>query len=115
LTVAFYLDENVQRAITAGLRLRGVEALTVQEDGRAGAPDSAVLDRATELARPVFSHDVDLLSEGQRRLREGISFPGVVYAHQTRTTIGECVRDLELIAKTASPEDLVNRILFLPI
>jgi hypothetical protein len=73
LTVAFYLDENVQRAITAGLRLRGVEALTVQEDGRAGAPDSAVLDRATELARPVFSHDVDLLCTPTRPGRRSAS------------------------------------------
>jgi len=37
LKVAFYFDENVQRAITAGLRLRGVD-----EDGTlAGEPPVA--------------------------------------------------------------------------
>jgi hypothetical protein len=43
--------------------LRGVDVLTVQEDGRAGASDAAVLDRATELGRVLFTQDDDLLVE----------------------------------------------------
>ncbi len=31
MSIAFYLDENVHRAITNGLRIRNVEVLTVQE------------------------------------------------------------------------------------
>jgi hypothetical protein len=30
-------------------------------------------------------------------------------------TIGECVRDLELIAQAASPEEMANQVLFLPL
>lgn len=48
MSIAFYMDENVPRQITVGLRLRGVDDLTVQEDGRAGMIDPAVLDRAIE-------------------------------------------------------------------
>ncbi|WP_293133656.1 DUF5615 family PIN-like protein [Okeania sp. SIO3I5] len=29
----FYMDENVSRLITEGLRRRGIDVLTVQEDG----------------------------------------------------------------------------------
>ena len=32
MSVALYMDEHVHRAITVGLRLRGVEVLTAQED-----------------------------------------------------------------------------------
>ena len=39
MTICFYMDENVPRQITTGLRLRGIDALTVQEDKLAGAPD----------------------------------------------------------------------------
>jgi hypothetical protein len=39
----------------------------------------------------------------------------VVYAHQLRVTIGVCVQDLEWIAKTANPEDLANRVEYLPL
>jgi uncharacterized protein DUF5615 len=51
------MDENVHRAITEGLRLRGVDVLTVQDDGRRRLRDPVVLDRATELGRPLFSQD----------------------------------------------------------
>jgi predicted nuclease of predicted toxin-antitoxin system len=115
LSVALYMDENVHRAITGGLRLRGVDILTVQEDGRRRQPDTVVLDRAAELGRPLFSQDVDLLIEAQRRQRAGIPFAGVIYAPQTRVAIGKCVQDLELIAEVSKVGELVNRVVFLPL
>jgi hypothetical protein len=55
MTVAFYMDEHIHYAITVGLRLRDVDVLTVQEDGRSGVLDILLLERATELQRVVFS------------------------------------------------------------
>jgi uncharacterized protein with PIN domain len=115
MTVALYMDEHVHRAITVSLRLRGVDVLTAQEDDRIGTPDDALLDRATELQRVLFSQDEDLLAEAKRRQMEGVLFVGVVYAHQLRVTIGVCVRDLELIAKAVDPDDIVNRVEYLPL
>jgi predicted nuclease of predicted toxin-antitoxin system len=109
------MDEHVHRAITAGLRFRGVDVLTAQEDGRRNIPDEVLLDRATELQRVLFSEDEDFLVEATRRLRDGIPFAGIVYAHQLRVTIGVCIRDLELIAKAADAEDLANRVEYLPL
>jgi len=82
VTVALYMDEHVHRAITTGLRLRGVDVLTAQDDGRRHVPDALLLDRATELERVLFSQDEDLLIEANHRHRAGIPFAGVVYAHQ---------------------------------
>lgn len=109
------MDEHIHRAITTGLRLRGVDVLTVQEDGRAGLPDSLVLDRATELNRVLFTQDDDFLLEASRRQQGSIDFSGVIYAHQLLVTIGECIRDLELIAQVGEPEDLVNFVRYLPL
>jgi predicted nuclease of predicted toxin-antitoxin system len=61
------MDEHIHRAITIGLRLRGIDVLTVQEDGRAGVSDPLVLDRATELNRVLFTQDDDFLIEANRR------------------------------------------------
>ena len=41
MSIAFYIDENVHRAITTGLRMRDVDVLTVQEDGRSGQSPSS--------------------------------------------------------------------------
>jgi predicted nuclease of predicted toxin-antitoxin system len=115
VTVAIYMDEHVHRAITAGLRLRGVDVVTAQEDGRRRTDDDLLLDRAGELGRVLFSQDEDLLAEAKRRQEQGISFAGVVYGHQLRVTIGLCVRDLELLAKAGNPEDFANRVEYLPL
>jgi hypothetical protein len=115
MKIAFYMDEHVHRAITLGLRIRDVDALTVQEDNRVGLADTLVLDRATELNRIVVSQDSDFLVEAQRRQAAGADLAGVIYAHQLQISIGNCIRDLELIAKLGQPEEFINRVQFLPL
>jgi Domain of unknown function (DUF5615) len=49
MPLKLYMDEQVPRQITLGLRLRNIDILTVQEDDRSGLDDPEVLARATEL------------------------------------------------------------------
>lgn len=44
MSIAFYMDENVHRGITNGLRIRDVDVLTVQEDDRIGFQDPIILN-----------------------------------------------------------------------
>ncbi len=108
------MDVHVPRAITNGLRRRGVQVITAQEDGSAELDDPPLLDRATELACPLYTQDDDLLAEAHRRQTEGEMFAGVIYSHQLRSPVGKCVNDLELIAKTFEPDDLKDRVEFIP-
>jgi hypothetical protein len=62
----------------------------------------------------LFSQDKDLLILTHRRLQTDREFAGLVYAHQFSVTIGQAVRDLELIAKVLDPQDMRNRIEFIP-
>jgi rRNA-processing protein FCF1 len=115
MAIALYMDQHVPRAITVGLRLRGVDVLTTYEDGTSELADPALLDRASELGRVLFTRDDDLLAEAASRQRNGIPFGGVIYAHQLRVSIGTCVQDLEIIAKAGEPEDLINGVQYLPL
>jgi len=115
MPLALYMDHHVPRAITVGLRLREVEVITAYEDGASALEDAALLDRATALGRVLFTRDDDLLAEATKRQRESIPFCGVVYAHQRRVSIGQCIEDLEIIAKAGEPDDLINRVQFLPL
>ena len=89
--------------------------LTAQEDGLRNTPDTVLLDRATLIGRVIFTQDDDFLVEARQRQMTGHAFSGVIYVHQMRTTIGACVRDLELIAKTVDLADLANRVEYLPL
>jgi hypothetical protein len=115
MPVRLYMDQHVPRAITVGLRLRGVDVLTAHEDGASEFDDPRLLDRAAERGRVLFTQDDDLLTEATRRQRIGQSFHGVIYAHQFRVSIGECIRDLEVIAKAGEPADVIGQVLFLPL
>jgi hypothetical protein len=108
------MDHHVPSAITAGLRKRGVDVLTAEEDGSAALEDDPLLDRATSLGRVLFSQDEDLLAIAHQRLLSGREFAGVVYSHQLSISIGQAIRDLELIAKALDPGDMRNRVEYLP-
>ncbi len=78
MTVRLYMDEHVPRAITAGLRRRGGDVVTAQDNGRRHTPDPEVLDRA-------------------------------------KVSIGDCVRDLGILAQASELEEWVNRVECLPL
>ena len=61
MSVALYMDQHIPRGITTTLRARGVDVLTAYEDGASELDDSALLDRATELGRVLFTRDHDFL------------------------------------------------------
>jgi len=109
------MDVHVRRAISESLRVRGVDILTAQADQTTRLSDPELLDRATSLGRVLFTQDEDLLSEATRRQRNGIHFAGVIYAHQLRVTLGQCINDLELLATIFEPSDMTNRVEFLPL
>jgi predicted nuclease of predicted toxin-antitoxin system len=106
---------STRRAVTEGLRLRGVDVLTAQEDGTIELGDPVLLDRATELKRVLFSQDDDFLREANKRQQTGEHFAGVIYAHQLNITIGRCIDDLELIAKAMDSGECLNNTIYLPL
>jgi hypothetical protein len=69
--------------------------LTAFEDGASALDDPALLNRARELGRVLFTRDDDLLVEAANRQKEGVPFSGVVYAHQLHVSIGVCIEDME--------------------
>ncbi len=115
MSVRLLLDVHVHRAIAITLRRRGVDILTAQEDGSARLTDPELLDRAAILGRVLVTYDSDLLAEAHRRQRERTPFTGVVYAHLHQVTIRSMVDDLTLISQTLEPEDLADRVEFLPL
>ena len=110
-----YIDVHVKAAITAGLRRRGIDVVTAQEDGSTRLEDVPLLDRATALQRVLFSQDDDFLTIAQERQATGTYFSGLIYGHQLAATIGKYVLDLEVVCKVLEPEDMENRIEYLPL
>lgn len=115
MSLALYMDQHVPSAVTKGLRQRGLDVLTAQEDGRSEVDDERLLERVAELGRVLYTHDHDFLRITSAWGQSGRPFAGVVYAHQRNVTIGKAIADLELIANTSEPENMRNEVQFLPL
>jgi hypothetical protein len=115
MTIRLYLDQHVPRAITAALRERGGDVLTAFDDGASELPDAALLQRATALGRALFSRDSDLLHEASLCHERGVAFAGVIYAHQVRLSVSQCIEDLAILALVGVPEVVADRVVFLPL
>jgi len=113
--LSLYMDEHVPRAITIGLRLKGIDVLTVQEDNFSGKSDTELMDRAIVLKRVIFTHDDDFLAETVKYRREGKEFFGIIYAHHLRVAIGACIKDIALLAESCEVEEIKNQVIFLPL
>lgn len=115
MTLRLYMDHHVRAALTKGLRRRGIDCLTTEEDGAAQWEDSMLLDRAGAVDWVLFSQDVDLLIITTDRSRRGEEFAGLIYSPQLSVTIGQAIRDLQLIASILNPADMRNRVMHIPL
>jgi predicted nuclease of predicted toxin-antitoxin system len=102
------MDEHVPTAITKGLQRRGVDVVTVQEQGTLAASDEEHLALAAEEGRVLFTQDADFL----RLHARGVPHAGIVYARQ-QTEIGVVIRGLMLVYQVLDPEDMQNHVEFI--
>lgn len=115
MSLRLFMDEHVKSAVTDGLRQRGYDVLTAQEDHSDGLSDSDQLDRATFLGRVFVSQDEDLLAEGSRRQLAGTDFAGIIYGHQLDLTIGPMISELETVAYCLEESEIRGQIYHIPL
>lgn len=99
-----YLDVHVPAAIAAQLRTRGVNVITAQEDAAMEFEDAAL-----------FTQDIRFKALAENWQRAGRPFSGLIFGHQLHGTIGQYVRDLELIAKATDFTDWQSQVEQLPL
>ena len=109
------MDVHVPSAITAGLRRRGIDVITSQDDGSSESDDDVLLARATELDRLFFTQDEDFLKLAPQWQESGRRFSGVIFARQMATSLGLLIDELELLMLCATEEELNNRVIHLPL
>lgn len=115
MPMKLYFDVHIDKAIHDQLKLRGVDVLRAQDDDAAEYSDEALLARATQLGRLVFTHDTRFKALAQDFQRTGRQFSGLLFGNKLRVTIGTYVKELELIAKASDPKDWLNAVEHLPL
>ena len=114
MPVALYMDVHVPEAISDQLRRRGVDVVTAIEDGADELQDDLLLERVRGLARVIFTQDIRFRAMAEQWQQMGRPFAGLVFGHQLGGSIGQFVRDLELIGQASDPEEWENKVEYLP-
>lgn len=115
MPTALYLDVHVPRAVADQLLRRGADVLSAIEDGADRLPDDELLERAGSARRVLVTFDIRFLAMAEQWQRDGRGFAGLVYAHPLRTSIGQLVTDLEMIAGATDPREWKDAIERLPL
>jgi hypothetical protein len=89
--------------------------LTAQEDDSTQMRDADLLSRVRSLGRLLFTQDIRFRAMAQDWQRSGRDFGGLVFGHPLHGSIGQYVRDLELVAKATDPVDWRGRVEHLPL
>jgi hypothetical protein len=109
------MDVHVSQAITDQLRRRGIDVLTAIEDGADELPDDELLERVRLLERVLFTQDIRFKAMAQSWQHQSKPFAGLIFGHQLGGTIGQYVKDLELIAQASEPDEWLNTVQYLPL
>ena len=92
-----------------------MDILTAQEEGATVLDDPDLLARSTALGRVIFTQDIRFKALAEEWQRTARNFAGLAFGHQLHGSIGQYVRDLELIAKATEPDEWVGRVEKLPL
>src|ERR1051326_4224947 len=91
-SIRVYTEEHIDPAIVNGLRQAGINVLTFEEAGLAGAPDAQHLDRARSEGRVVLTRDGDFL----RLHADGVVHAGILYI-AWRKSLREIIAGVALV------------------
>ncbi len=114
MAIALYMDVHVPQAITEQLRRRGIDVLTAFDDRTTELSDDQLLVRVTELKHVLFTQDIRFRVLAETWQIEGKPFAGLIFGHQLGGTIGQFVKDLELIARASEPDKWINAVEYIP-
>ena len=111
--VRIYTNESVNVTIVEGSEKKGRGCLFCRDTDNLGLTDEEQLSYGCKEKSTIFTHDTDFLQIGARWMEEGKTHHGIIYCHQKRYSIGECVRKLRMLTSLLSSEDIVDHIEFL--
>ncbi len=109
------LDENLSRRIVSLIASHYPGSSQVTLLGLERASDTAIWAYARQHDFIIVTKDSDFLAIAQNSLTNDVIPPGVIFITDDYLPIGQCIADLELVAKVYDINEVMGRILFLPL
>ena len=109
MDIKYHLDEHIDSAVAAGLRLRGVDVTTTIEQGLYGTSDSQQLEFVRAQGRALVTCDSDFIALAN----SGVPHVGIVFWAARHRRLGQVVLDLVLLSRVVTAEEMAGHVEFL--
>ena len=107
--IAIQCDEHVKSSIINGLKSRGIEAYSVEENNLKGFSDTKLLQYCIKTNRILLTNDEDFLE-----LSNKVNHPGIIFITTQFSSIGEIIRAIIKLNDTFSHNQFKNSKFFIP-
>ena len=116
MRVRFLADADLDARIVRGLQRRERQAdfQSAEDAGIFGLADPEVLRRAAETGRVLVTHDRRTMPAHFREFISHHVSPGVIIVAQD-VAVGAAIEELLLVWLALNPEELSNRLLWIPL
>ena len=104
-----YIDENISPRIAEQLRVRGIDAICVQEIEQRGDSDQNHLARATSEERVLVTTDSDFIDLAT----QGVEHASIIFGAQEKFSLGDWVKRLEIVCYVYTADDMRNHVEYL--
>lgn len=104
----FLADEHIELSIVSGLKLLGIDAISINEAGKRQSDDEEILGFAKERDRVIITRDSDFV----KLHRKGAEHAGIVFIPKFMS-IGKIIGEIEKISMLF--DNLENIIMFIPL
>lgn len=106
MSITIQADEHIKKGISDGIKRRGVELHTVEEEEIKGKSDEDLLRFAKERDRVILTNDSDFL--------EMEDHPGILYITTQYASIGEIVQEVVRHVDQYTKEEFQDTIFYIP-
>jgi len=108
----WYADEHVHARIVQALRARGMDVVTVQDQGRERAKDRELLSEALANERVMLTNDADFLAIAAELSKRQVALAPIFYWPQRGRRIGEVPRSILREARSWDYAAACSRVFF---
>ena len=106
----FLADEHIESSIVTGLKLLGIDAISVNEAGKRESDDEEILRFAKENDRVIITRDSNFV----KLHRKGAAHAGIVFISKF-LAIGKTIGEIEKVSVLFESEHIKNTIIYIPL
>lgn len=107
--IVIQCDEHIKRSVREGLRMRGIEVWSIEEEQLKGVSDNELLTFCIKNKRILLTNDEDFFT-----LTKNTHHAGIIFITDQHAPVGTIIRTVLRLVYTVKEDEFKDSILYVP-